>query len=158
MPANPPTGKPGTDATESAFNLGIGADYLMYMGAGRVRPFMGGGLFFATASTDEKDGTGNANGTGFVQTETKNNSNGININGTTYQGGTAFGLRAIMGAEFFIYNELSISAEYDLNLVGIASAADQVVTHGATSVTTKSGSVTTILGFGAAGATLHIYF
>jgi outer membrane protein W len=157
-PANPPAGKPGTDATESAFSLGVGGDYLMYMGSSRVRPFVGAGLYFATNSTDEKNGTGTGDGTGFVQTETKNDVNGVTVNGTTYLGGTNFGIRAIMGAEFFIYNELSMSAEYDLNILNIASQSDQVVTRGSSSVTTKSPSSTTILGFGAAGATLHIYF
>ena len=158
IPANPPSGKPGTDAKASAFSLGVGADYLMYMGSGRVRPFMGGGLYFATNSTDEKNGTGTADGTGFIQTETKNDVNGVTLNGVTYLGGTAFGIQGVLGAEFFIYNELSISAEYDINLFNVMSQSDQTVTTGTKSVTTKSPSATTILGIGAAGATLHIYF
>jgi len=155
-PANPPPGKPGTDATTSAFGLGVGADYLMYTNSGRVRPYMGAGLYLVTGSTDQKTGTGTLDGTGFIQAETKNAA--VNINGTTYQAGTAFGLQAILGAEFFIYNEISVSAEYDLNIFNVLSQADQTFTQGTTSVTTKSPSVTTILGFGAAGATVHIYF
>ena len=159
-PANPPAGKPGTDATASAFSAGVGLDYLMYMYAmsPRVKPYVGVGLFFAMNSTNEKSGTGAADGTNFVQTETKNNSNGVNINGRTYQAGTGFGLQAIIGAEFFIYSEISISAEYDLNLFAVESAADQVVTNGPNSTTTKSPSFTNILGFGCAGSTVHIYF
>ncbi len=159
-PANPPAGKPGTDATESAFSLGVGADYLMYMGTGRVRPYLGAGIYFATVSTDEKSGSGTNDGTGFVVTETKNRTNGIAVplNGVTYIGGSAFGLQGIIGAEFFIYNEISVSAEYDLNLFNTMGSADQVVTTGSSSTTTKSPNTTSILGFGAAGATLHIYF
>ena len=159
-PANPPAGKPGTDATSSAFSLGIGVDYLMYMNAisPRVKPYVGAGIVFGMNSTDQKSGTGTNDGTGFVQTETKNNANGVNINGTTYQAGTGFGLQAIIGAEFFIYSEISISAEYDLNLISLVSAADQVVTTSPNSTTTKSPSFTNILGFSAAGAMVHIYF
>ena len=80
------------------------------------------------------------------------------MNGTTYTGGTRLGLMGIVGAELFVYNELSFSAEYQLNLFSMTSAADQVQTQGATSVTTKSPSFTNILGFGTAGATVHIYF
>lgn len=159
-PANPPAGKPGTDATGSAFSGGLGVDYLMYMYGmtPRVKPFAGLGLAFATVSTTEKSGTGGADGTNFVQTETKNNAAGVNINGTTYTAGMGLALQGIVGAEFFIYNEISISAEYDLNLLNIQSGSDQVVTQGPNSTTTKSPSFTTILGFGSAGATLHIYF
>ncbi len=103
-PANPPAGKPGTDATQSAFSFGVAGDYLMYMGSSRVRPFAGGGLYIATNSTDEKTGSGTNDGTGFVQTEIKNNVNGVNMNGTNYLGGTDFGIRAIIGAEFFVYS------------------------------------------------------
>jgi hypothetical protein len=159
-PANPPAGKPGTDGSMSAFSAGVGIDYLMYLYGmtPRVKPFAGLGVAFATNSTDEKNGTGNNDGTGFIQGEVKNNVNGVNINGTTYFAGTGLALQAIVGAEFFIYSELSLSAEYDLNLFSIQSASDQVASQGAVSVTTKSPSFTKILGFGTAGATLHIYF
>jgi opacity protein-like surface antigen len=157
-PANPAVGNTGTDATASAFSFGVSADYLMYMYgmSPRVKPYAGLGVSLALASTDEKNGTNN--NTNFTQTETKNNSNGVNINGTTYRAGTQLGLMAIMGAEFFIYSELSLSAEYQLNLFSLTSAADQVSTTGPTSTTTKSPSYTKILGFGTAGAALHIYF
>ena len=166
-PANPVAGKTGTDATASAFSFGISADYLMYMYGmtPRVKPFAGLGVSLAMASTDEKDGT-NDNSVGpFVQTETKNraydkfgNPSGVTINNVTYNAGTQIGVMAILGAEFFIYPELSISAEYDLNLFSTTSASDQVSTTGPTSTTIKSPSFNKILGFGAAGARLHIYF
>jgi opacity protein-like surface antigen len=158
IPANPAAGKTGTDATQSAFSAGVAVDYLMYLYGmtPRVKPFAGLGVAFATNSTTEKDGIND--NTNFTQTEIKNNSNGVNINGTAYQAGTGLALTAIVGAEFFIYSELSISAEYDLNLFGTQSASDQVKTQGPTSVTTKSPSFTSLLGFSAAGAMLHIYF
>jgi opacity protein-like surface antigen len=166
-PANPAAGKTGTDATASAFSFGVGADYLMYMYGmtPRVKPFAGLGVRFGMVSTNDKDGS-NDNSVGpFVQTETKNraydkngNAAGVTINNVTYNAGTQIGLMGIVGAEFFIYPELSLSAEYDLNLFSSTSASDQVSTTGPTSVTIKSPSFTKILGFSAVGAALHIYF
>jgi hypothetical protein len=88
------------------------------------------------------------NTTGGTQTETKNAS----------PAGTTFGLMGIAGAEFFIYPELSISGEYSLNLFSIMSKKDTETTVGGTTTTIKNGSSTQLLGFGAAGATVHIYF
>jgi opacity protein-like surface antigen len=128
----------------------------MYGMTPRVKPFAGLGVSLSMGSTDEKNGTNDNNN--FVQTETKNNVNGVNINGHTYRAGTQLGLMGIIGAEFFIYPELSLSAEYQLNLFSLTSASDQSVITGPTTTTTKSPSFTTILGFSCAGAMLHIYF
>ncbi len=144
IPANPPAGVSGTDGSTSAFVLGVTGDYLMYMNAGRVRPYWGGGVMFTLSTNDSK----NAVVGGGTQTEVKN----------APPAGTSFGLMGICGAEFFLYPELSLSAEYNLNLFSVTSNSDQEVINGSTTTTTKMGSTTTILGFGAAGATLHIYF
>lgn len=155
-PANPPAGTPGTDGSQSAFQIGVGADYLVFMtgATSRVRPYLGAGVEFGMATTNRKNivvGPG-------VQTETKNDLGGETINGTTYNAGTTIGARAVAGAEFFLYPELSLSAEYRLNVVSLTSQSDEEVSTPPTTVTTKGGSMTTILGFGAVGATLHIYF
>jgi|SRR5208283_1845781 len=147
IPANAPAGQSGTDGSRSAFGLGIGADYLMYMNAGRVRPYWGGGLQFIMNSNDYKPAVVG----GGSQGEDKNDP----ANGPT---GVSFQLAGFLGAEFFIYSQLSVSAEYQLNLVNINSPADNVLSNGNASVTNKVGGTTTILGFGAAGATVHIYF
>lgn len=167
-PANPGVGKTGTDGSASAFSFGIGADYLMYMYGmtPRVKPYMGLGVRFGMVSTDEKDGSNdNAGPPVFVQTEIKNraydnhgNPLGVTINDVTYHAGTQLGLMGIVGAEFFIYPELSLSAEYNLNLFSLTSASDQSVIVGPTTTIIKSPSYTKILGFSAAGAMLHIYF
>ncbi len=143
-PANPPAGGTGTDGSTSGMTLGVGADYLMYMSgaSSRVHPYMGAGFSFTTASSTVKPAVVAPT----VQTETKG--------GTP----TTFGLRGIAGAEFFLYPEISLSAEYALTLFSVTSTSDLVVTSGATSVTTKGGSSTSILGFGAGGATVRIYF
>ena len=147
VPANPPTGQTGTDGSRSAFTLGIAGDYLMYMNAGRVRPYWGGGVLLSLNSNDAKPAVIGGGG----QSEDKNDQ----ANGPT---GLTFGISGIMGAEFFIYNELSLSAEYQLNLININSPADNVLSNGNTSTTAKQTSTTTILGFSSAGATVHIYF
>jgi hypothetical protein len=142
---------PGADGSSSTFALGVGADYLMYMNAltARVRPYFGGGVSFTTQSSDTKTALANSAANGSL-TETKN--------GTTSDGLT-IGAKGIAGAEFFLYPELSLSAEYQLNVISLTSRSDMVTSYkGVSSVTTKQGSSMTIFGFGAAGATLHIYF
>jgi outer membrane protein W len=155
-PANPPVGTPGKDGSQSAFQAAVGADYLMYLAGAtsRVRPYMGAGVEFGFANTGRKIAMIGAGD----QTEVKNSTGGESINGTTYFAGTMLSARAIAGAEFFLYPELSISAEYRLNVVELMSAADQEVITGPVTVTTKGGSATTLFGFGAVGAMLQIYF
>lgn len=145
IPANPGTGQTGTDGSSSSFTLAIGADYLMYMqgATSRVRPYMGAGVSFSTSSTETK----NAVISPAVQVTTK----GIGA-------GTTLGLMGIAGAEFYLYPEVSLSAEYSLTLINLSSPADIEVSAGSTTTTTKQTSTTQILGFGAAGAGLHIYF
>lgn len=156
MPANPPAGTPGTDGSQSAFQAAVGVDYLMFMtgATSRVRPFVGAGVQFGMGSTNSKNPVTGAT----VQTEIKNNEFGENINGTNYVAGTTIAARAVVGAEFFLYPELSLSAEYQLNVINLTSQADEETINGPTTVTKKLGSSTTLLGFGAVGATLHIYF
>ncbi len=155
-PVNPPAGQTGSDGEQSAFAVSVGVDYLMYMtgATSRVRPYMGAGVNFGTASTSNK----NAVVAPTVQTETKNRLAGETIGGRFYSAGTSFGAVGIVGAEFFLYPEISLSAEYQLTLISSTSAADQEVTQAPTTTTTKGGSSMQLLGFGAAGATLHIYF
>ncbi len=144
IPANPATGQTGTDGSNSSFTLGLSADYLMYMqgATSRVRPYMGAGVGFSMGSTDSK----NAVIAPAIQGETKGGA------------GITLGLMGIIGAEFYLYPEMSVSAEYTLTLFSMTSPADVVVTSGSTSTTTKQTSSSQILGFGQGGATLHIYF
>lgn len=151
-PWNDPTNtNPGVDGSSSTFGVGFGADYLMYMYSmtPRVKPFMGLGASVAINSSDIKQSVANSAANGTLL-ETKN---GLGNEGLT------FGLAGIAGAEFFLYSELSLSAEYQLNLFKTASNADKTVSvKGQADATTKQGNSSQILGFGAAGATLHIYF
>jgi hypothetical protein len=142
---------PGTDGTTSSFGLGVGADYLMYASSitPRVKPYLGVGVFVTMNSSSTKPAISDAAGNATV-TETKNG------NGNE---GLSFGAAGMAGAEFFIYPEISLSAEYQLTLVSLTSKSDRVVSYkGIPSVTTKQGSAMQILGFKTFGATLHIYF
>jgi hypothetical protein len=141
---------PGSDGSSSLFAAGVGLDYLWYLNAStaRVRPYLGGGVRFITQNSDTKPAVATASPTGTL-IETKNGTSGD---------GLTFGVSGILGAEFFIFSEISVSGEYQLNLFGMTSNADRVVSYkGLPNVTTKQGSTTDILGFGSAGATLHIY-
>ncbi|MGD1044962.1 MAG: outer membrane beta-barrel protein [Bacteroidota bacterium] len=132
----------GTDGNRSEFGLGISGDYLMYIASSsRVRPYLGGGFLLTYSSNDVKY----AAGPGATQQEIQNSQ----------PAGVGFQLRGLAGAEFFIYNEMSISAEYQMNLFGIESFSDTKNTPGST---TKNGSQMQILGFQALAATVHIYF
>jgi Outer membrane protein beta-barrel domain len=142
---------PGSDGSASTFGLGVGADYLVYVTSmtPRVKPYLGAGFYVAINSSDTKPAISNAAGNAAI-TETKNG------NGNE---GLSFGLGGIVGAEFFLYPEISLSAEYQLNVISLTSRSDQVVSYkGNPSRTTKQGSAIQILGFGTFGATLHIYF
>lgn len=142
---------PGSDGTTSTFALGIGADYLSYMSAltPRVKPYIGAGVAFTMVSDDSKPAISNAAGTGtLIETKNGNGSDGI-----------TFGVVGIAGAEFFLYPEISLSAEYQLNIFSLTSRSNMVQSFkNTTSVTTKEGSATSILGFGSVGAGVHIYF
>ena len=137
----------GTDGGKSDLMLGFGGDYLMYMNGAtsRVRPYMGAGIEMVFSSTNYTYAISSSAGTG-VPTEIKSGSLSLN-------------LHAVAGAEFFIYPELSLSAEYGLNLFDYQKNKNtEYLYKNVSSVTVKNGSTITILGFGAAGATLHIYF
>jgi hypothetical protein len=69
-----------------------------------------------------------------------------------------FDLHANLGAEFFLFNEISITGEYGLNVFNRTSPANMQAITGGTTVTTRGNPTTNVLGFGAAGATVRIYF
>jgi opacity protein-like surface antigen len=134
----------GTDGSNSALGLGLSGDYLKYIGtSSRVRPYLGLGVLVTYSTNDHKDPAA----AGQTQQETQD----------TQPAGLALGTRGILGAEFFIYNELSVSAEYQLNLYSLTSYSDTKRTVGTTTTATKYGSATQLFGFGALGATVHFY-
>ncbi|MFA6468956.1 MAG: outer membrane beta-barrel protein [Bacteroidota bacterium] len=139
-----------SDAEGSTFDIGVGADYLMFMtGAStRVRPYMGGGVSIGLGSSSNK----------YSVDPTINNET-VERTNLRAADGFALGLNGIVGAEFYLYPEMSLSAEYRLGLLSLSSGADSVTkTEGAADVTAKGTSGMNILGFGATAVMLHIYF
>lgn len=139
-----------SDREQSTFDLGLGADYLMYMGGGRVKPYMGAGVGVTLGSSNDKKSVAGtpAAGTILEISNVRGGSDGLGLS-----------VAAIAGAEFYLYNEISLSAEYRLGLLTMGSGADsETKVQGAATVTSKGSSTFNLLGFGAAGATVHIYF
>lgn len=139
-----------TDAENSTFDLGLGGDYLMFMtGAStRVRPYMGGGVSVGLGSSSTKNSVTPAI-----------NGEVVEVTNTRAADGFTLSLGGIIGAEFYLYPELSLSAEYRLGLLTMRSGSDSVTkTEGVADVTAKGTSTTNLLGFNTAAVMLHIYF
>ena len=152
---NSATGATGVDGVEQGFTAGASVDYLLYLRAAtaRVRPYVGGGLGVTNTSNKARP----AAATGVVVAETRNAPGGI-TGGAFASPGRAYDLHANIGAEFFLFNEISVAGEYGLNVISRTSPANQEVVAGATPVVTKGNPVTNVLGFGSLGATVRIYF
>ncbi len=138
-----------SDAEQSTFDLALGADYLMYMGGARVKPYMGAGVGVALGSSSNKPSNPSPV------------PNGATVEVTNFRptDGFSLSLAGIAGAEFYLYNEISLSAEYRLGLLQMVSGADSETTiQGAATVKAPGSSSMNLLNFSAGGATLHIYF
>lgn len=138
-----------SDAETSTFDVALGADYLMYMSGGRVKPYVGAGVSVGLGSSSTKPSNPSPIPAG----------NTVETTNTRATDGLSLSLAGIAGAEFYLYNEISISAEYTLGLVRMVSGADSETTvQGSPTVTAKGTSSFNLFGFSAAGATIHIYF
>lgn len=104
-PANPPTGFDGAkgEYVSTSFGLGAGIEYHLRSKA-RVSPYFGGGFGFARVSSEDKPDAIWFSGTDTYRTI------------TTRTGGYNFDLMGVIGAELFIMKEVSLSAEYLLNM------------------------------------------
>lgn len=151
IPANPGAGQNGTDGEISGTEFGVGGAIEYHFGRGRVSPYFGGGLGISTASTTSKPaivGTG-------VQGEVSNRIGGESQIGIT--AGTEISVGAIIGAEFFLFKELSLGAEYRVGAL-ILSQADEEVKNNTVTVTTEGGSSTAIGIMSQGFITLAFYF
>lgn len=153
--ANPVAPNTGRDGSQSGTLVGLSAALERHMGMGRVSPYIGGGVMFSTTSTEATNVVvGNPPG---VQTTTKNEQFGETINGSTYFGGRSVGIFGLMGFEFFLRDEVSLSGEYRLGYTS-TTRKDEQVTTGATTTTIKIGS-SNLLDISSRGLlTLAVYF
>jgi opacity protein-like surface antigen len=136
IPANPGPGQQGTDGEASGSRLGVSAALELHRGTGRANVYLGGGVGFSKASTEVKSPV---IGPSTNQTIVKNDRNGESINGITFLAGTGFNLFALAGAEFFLFQEVSLAAEYRLGFAKL-SRSDEEVTSGNQTTTTKVGA------------------
>ncbi|MDP4173437.1 MAG: outer membrane beta-barrel protein [Bacteroidota bacterium] len=144
---------PGQEGKQSATGFGINGAIEYHLSPARVSPYIGGGLSLNTLSTESK----NAVSAIQQQTTVKNNLGGENIGGTAYQAGTTVSVFALVGAEFFLYKELSLAAEYRLGFSS-TSQSDQEITTGSVTQKTTGGSLTKV-GIDSQGfITLAFYF
>ncbi|HEX2983149.1 MAG TPA: hypothetical protein VHO28_06360 [Ignavibacteriales bacterium] len=135
------------DMEASATVFGVGAALEYHFGYKRVSPYLGGGVGFATTSTEFT-----------AENYTmKNDMGGQNVNGATYYGGTSIEAFGLVGVEFFLFDELSLAAEYRLGF-GTNSRSDEEETIGNTTTTTKGGSGSQFALHSQGFLTLAIYF
>ncbi|MBI5508743.1 MAG: outer membrane beta-barrel protein [Deltaproteobacteria bacterium] len=137
-PANPDTGEIGADGSASATAWGVGAAAEYHVMTGKIQPYVGGTLRYGATSTKSKNSVVVPSGNALDQTTVENNADCETIAGREYCGGAAWGLGALVGIEFFPWQNVSLAAEYQIGYAAIARA-DQKATLGNTTVTTKLG-------------------
>ena len=96
----------GVNGKTEADRFGISAAIEVHFDTSRVNPYFGGGLGLAFTSTESKTAESNP----ADQITIKNDSNGE----FGYYGGTEFVLFGMIGVEIFIFDQLSLAAEYRL--------------------------------------------
>lgn len=136
------------DTEASATEFGIGAALEYHFGYKRVSPYLGGGVGFSTTSTEQT-------GEGYTLT---NDLGGQNVNGTNFNAGTALEVYGLVGVEFFLFDELSLAAEYRLGFGSFSEADEEQKVEGFETVTTEGGSGSQIALQSQGFLTLAIYF
>ena len=155
IPANPAAGNTGIDGSRSATVIGVSGAVEFRMAKKRVSPYFGGGASLTMTSTESKSDEQGAPPP--VQTVVKNDTGGENVDGVFYRSGTTLAIFGMFGVEFFVYNEMSLSAEYRLGYA-MTSRPDEETTVGPVTTTVQAGGGST-LGFTNGGAlTLSVYF
>ncbi len=142
------------DEETSATRFGIGAAVEYHFMTKRVSPYIGGGVQFSTTSTEHSYPSG-------FEEKTTETDYSVSINGSGFSGGTSFTVFGAVGAEFFLFDELSLAAEYRLGLESFSQADPEVKVEGpgySTTVTGK-GASTSVIALDSQGfLTLAIYF
>jgi hypothetical protein len=146
-PVNAPAGWSSVDATTSDNTFGVGGAIELHFTKSRISPYIGGGILFATRSTESKTGDSAPAGGILSQTTTKNAN-----------GATSISIGGLLGVEYYITSGVSLSAEYQIGFTSSSNKDLEVSTPGTPTVTTKRGSSTAI-GINNSGLlTLAVYF
>jgi opacity protein-like surface antigen len=154
LPANAGAGQQATDGEQSATQFGISAALEFHLGTKRANPYLGGGLSLSTTSTESTDPVA---GPATNQTKVENSRFGESVNGKPFVAGTTLGVFGMAGVEFFLLNEVSLSAEYRLG-ISKNSRADQKITSGNQTTTTKIGGGSEFGTSNSGLLTLAVYF
>lgn len=108
--------------TYNSTNIGIGADYLMYRGKGRVQGYFGGGAFVNYNSWKDSFSYGNAITTQFNSPNWYDFGLGAEVSGSERvlenYSNNSFGItaRGVIGVEYFFAPKISIGGEMGLGL------------------------------------------
>ena len=150
IPANPGVGEVGVDGSTSSTTFGIEGALEYHLTTTRVTPYFGGGIGFSTTSNESIPA---ATGTAPLYQVTTKNRDGSGA-------GTMINFFALMGVEYFIVNEISLSAEYRLGYNLLSPSDEEVSSNRPDFVTqTTKGTSTHDLYLQSQGfLTLAIYF
>jgi opacity protein-like surface antigen len=150
IPANPGAGEVGIDGSTSATTFGIEGALEYHLTTTRVTPYFGGGIGFSISSDESiPPVTGTAP---LYQVTTKNRQGS--------GAGTTVNFFALMGVEYFIVNEISLSAEYRLGYNLLSPSDEEVSSNrpGFVTQTTKGTSTHDFYLNSQGFLTLAIYF
>jgi len=160
-----PDGQSGTEGKRSATGFGISAAMEYHLLPTRVSPYVGAGLGFSTQSTNYE---ALLQSPATFQRTTENARAGEDIGNNTYYAGSALNIGGIMGVEFFVTKEISLSAEYQIGYTMIATPDEKDNIVAGTTNIYKTGGVS-FIGIGSTNAsggiindagalTLSVYF
>ena len=145
--ANPIAPATGTDGSNTSMQYGLSAAMEYHLLPTRVSPYVGAGVSVSSMTTEAKNAVIGAPPP--AQTTVKNAAGG--------GAGLRLGAGGLLGVEFFLTKEISLSTEYMLGF-NMNNPYDQEVINGATTTTTKGnpfwGINVSTVGF----LTLSVYF
>ena len=141
-----PGGATGTDGTISGIMYGLNAGMEFHLLPGRVSPFVGGAFSLSSNSTE--------NSLPIVPPGLENtDKNG----GRAGAGGLTLGAGGILGVEFFLTKEISLSTEYMLGYT-LTSTSDYEQIRGAVTTKFKTGNISAVDISNSGALTLAVHF
>jgi opacity protein-like surface antigen len=144
-PANPVAPQVGMDGSTSSTTIGVEGALEVHLTTTRLTPYLGGGVGFSLTSNESKPSV--AGTAPIYQTTTKS-------------GGTSINFFVMMGAEYFVVDQISLAAEYRLGY-SLFSPKDTEVssTNPAVPTVTTKGTSNHSLSLNSTGLlTLAVYF
>lgn len=159
LPANPEAllNQTGIDGSASATKFGISAAVEYHLLPTRVSPYVGGGIGISSGSTEYKNPVVNDPPPRVQIQQTTDKNFPVDTLGVTLNPGFEMNVGGIVGVEFFITKEISLSAEYQL-FYSTTSFSDEEEIQGNLTQKTKMGSTSGLKISSIGGLTLAVYF